>query len=246
MTTNSIDNTCLNDLSVSSATNGVERKVTVINSTNAANSAATVVTSVAGGTAGDAKFQALISGGQIWSAGLDNSDSDAFVLSSNVALGTTNVMRVSTTGLINYPLQPTFRARRSADVANATGDGTLYTVPFNTELYDVTNNYASPNFTVPIAGQYLVTAGVVFGNLSVGAGHTTVQILITSTALGDIANSRVNAASNSNGFIALNCSCISALAAADTVYVRAQVEGGTKTVTIQGYVTTFFACSLLS
>lgn len=53
---------------------------------------------VGSGAAGDAYFQAL-NGTVTWTFGLDNSDSDAFILAASAALGTTNVLRITTGGL---------------------------------------------------------------------------------------------------------------------------------------------------
>src|SRR3546814_7037875 len=49
-----------------------------------------------------------------WAWGVDNSDSDAYVISQNTTLGTNNIMRSSIAGEINFPLQPCFDAYNSA------------------------------------------------------------------------------------------------------------------------------------
>ncbi len=48
-------------------------------------------------TTGDVRYRASIDSGISWTWGLDNSDSDAFVLSRNASLGTNNVCRVDPT-----------------------------------------------------------------------------------------------------------------------------------------------------
>src|SRR3990167_1064209 len=53
---------------------------------------------VGSGAAGDAYYQAL-NGTVTYTWGLDNSDSDAFVLSASAALGTTNVLRATSAGV---------------------------------------------------------------------------------------------------------------------------------------------------
>lgn len=56
------------------------------------------VARVGSGAAGDAYFQAL-NGTVTWTWGLDNSDSDAFVLAASAALGTTNILRATSAGV---------------------------------------------------------------------------------------------------------------------------------------------------
>lgn len=66
--------------------------------------------------------------------------------------------------------RPAFSAYASADIANVTGDATVYTVALNTEDYDIGGNFASNTFTAPVAGKYRFSASV--GLKSTLAGHT--------------------------------------------------------------------------
>src|SRR3990167_142494 len=52
---------------------------------------------VGSGAAGDAYYQAL-NGTTTWTWGLDNSDSDAWVLARSAALGTSNILRITASG----------------------------------------------------------------------------------------------------------------------------------------------------
>ena len=56
-----------------------------------------------GATGGDPSVRFNIEGVQLWSAGIDNSDSDAFVISEGSALGTTNDFRIAVGGAISIP-----------------------------------------------------------------------------------------------------------------------------------------------
>lgn len=146
----------------SASLSGSTLSIDVVNSSNTASSSARMSATVAGGTAADATFRYSISGGQVWTSGLDNSDSDAWALASSVSLGTTNVMRVSTTGEINYPLQPAFQARLSTSQLNKTGNGTKYTIICDTETFDQGSDYNNVTgvFTAPVTGRYLFCAQV--------------------------------------------------------------------------------------
>jgi fibronectin-binding autotransporter adhesin len=161
-----------NDYTFTKATSGATTTLTVSNTSNTASSAANILAQVAGGTAADATYQSTISGGQAWTWGLDNSDSDAFALAGSATLGSTNVMRVSTAGEINFPLQPAFLAYVNTAIPNVVGDATVYTIIFDTEVYDQNGdfNLGTSTFTAPVTGKYHFDFGVLItGGTSISA-----------------------------------------------------------------------------
>lgn len=83
-----------NTLSVSLSASGAAVTSLLANTSNTASATALDHVQVAGATASDAMYRVSISGGQAYTWGLDNSDSDAFVGSVGTALGTTNFLRV--------------------------------------------------------------------------------------------------------------------------------------------------------
>jgi hypothetical protein len=163
------------NLSISAAVSGASLSATVANTSNTASATAFYNAQVAGGTASDAYYKAEISGGQAYTWGVDNSDSDAWVLSASATPGTTNVMRVSTAGEINYPLQPAFMAYLDTTVTNVTGDGTEYTVIYDTEVFDQGADFvlATSIFTAPVTGKYQMSA---VGTLIGGTVMTTILL----------------------------------------------------------------------
>ena len=164
------------NLSQSAAVSGASLSIQTINSSNTASATAFHQCQVAGSTASDAYYEANISGGQAWTWGLDNSDSDAYVLSASATPGTTNVMRVSTAGEINYPLQPAFFVYSTAGVTNVTGDGTQYTIAvFDTEVFDQNGDFASNTFTAPVTGRYMLTFSVqIVGGTNISAANARI------------------------------------------------------------------------
>jgi len=95
------------DVTTTSATSGATRTLLVSNSSNTASSQAKVQCTVAGTSAGDAYDQYTVTGTTDWTLGLDNSDSDAFVVAQGTALGTNNCIRIATTGEIPiFPINP--------------------------------------------------------------------------------------------------------------------------------------------
>lgn len=226
------------NLSQSAAVSGASLSVITSNTSNTASATAFHQVQVAGATASDAYYRCNISGGQSWIHGLDNSDGDAWALSSSATLGTTNVMRASTAGEINYPLQPAFSAYQNATASNVTGDGTNYTVIFDTEIADQNADYnnATGVFTAPVTGLVTLTAGVRLSGLGVANTGGSLSI---STSNGSYFPFNANVGTMrelASGGNALSM-CISALAdmdAADVASIVATVTGATKIVNVVG------------
>jgi hypothetical protein len=86
-------------VTVSKTASGASVPVSVANNSNTASSKAVISATVAGASADDAVYQAVVSGVTTWSWGVDNSASDAWVLSAGATLGTNNAISVSTSGV---------------------------------------------------------------------------------------------------------------------------------------------------
>ncbi len=172
-------NNSVNNTSGASNT-GETNTFTVTNSSNTASSAALLNITVGGSTAADAFTTYTVAGTTNWSEGVDNSDSDAYVIAASTALGTTNVMRVSTAGEINYPLQPAFSAYVNTTIPNVTGDGTFYTIIPDTELFDQNGDFtlASGTFTAPVTGKYQLNSVVSL----IGGTAITSQAIVIATS----------------------------------------------------------------
>lgn len=208
------------NLSQSASVSGASLSIQTINSSNTASATAFHQCQVAGSTASDAYYQANISGGQSWTWGLDNSDSDAWVLSGSSSLGTTNFIRADVgTGSLNYPQQPAFLASLANVVNNVTGDGTVYTCIYDTEVYDVGSDFdlATSTFTAPVTGKYEINYVVRI------SGGTT----INSSTTRCVTSNRVLRATSSN-IPSLNTSCGGTFTA-----LMDMDAGDTMTVTIQ-------------
>lgn len=162
------------NISQSAAVSGGSLSIITANTSNTASATAFYEVQVAGATASDAYFKADISGGQNWTWGLDNSDSDAFALSSNATLGTTNVMRVATSGEMNFPLQSAFLAYLASTALNKTGNSTTYTIGTDalTEVFDQNSDFnTNGTYTAPITGRVQFNGGVEL------IGNTILQII---------------------------------------------------------------------
>lgn len=82
--------------------------------------------------------------------------------------GSNVVLQSTTAGEITKPLTPAFLARSDAATAqnNVTGNGTIYTVLYPDEIFDVGSNYSSPTFTAPVDGIYEFFASTRGDNLT--------------------------------------------------------------------------------
>ena len=204
--------------------------VNAINSDTNAASTAYFQALVTGASAADAYYIAAISGAVSYSFGLDNSVSgDPFVISASINLGSSNLMTMQPAGSINKPLQPAFYAALSGNVTNTTGDGTTYTIAFDTEGFDQQGNFGSNTFTAPVAGKYQFNFSIGLSNLLVG--HTDAIVTIAG-----INYLRFNPFTTvgAGGILNLSGSILVSLAASATVVMQITVSGSTKTVTVNG------------
>ena len=143
------------------------------------------------------------------------------------------------------PLQPCFLAYNSADDENVTGNNTLATVDFDTEVYDQGGNFAADTFVAPVTGKYLLSSTVLLGE----AAGTIGQIqIVTSNRIyyGNFISP--NAIKDGNAQCHLSITVIADMDAADTAQVKVLVNGaGGDTVDIKGGAApyTYFSGALI-
>ncbi len=228
---------------VSASVSGASLSLSLSNTSNTASSSAFVETIVAGSSADDAYYKATVTGGQSWSWGVDNSDSDAFVISANATLGTSNIMRCLNSGEINYPLQPAFLASNSL-ASDVTGNNTTYTMIYDNEVYDQNNDYdGTSTFTSPVTGRYLLNASIVLGEL--GALFTAcTMIIVTSNRSFTLNVSAGGIERDAANILKKTISCMCDMDAADTSTVTVNVSGSTKTIdtNADGYFSGYLMC----
>jgi len=158
MTQTSVNNEFLNDLSVTTATAARDIYLNIQNTDNTNAASHAVVNLTTGGASGGNPQINISNSVEEFSIGMDNADSDAFKIAASAALETTTAKKIAS-GLITRPLQPAFNAHLSGVVTDVTGNGAIYTVIYNTELFDIGSNYATGTgiFTAPVDGNYLFT-----------------------------------------------------------------------------------------
>jgi len=218
---------------VGASISGVTNTLTVTNPSNTASSAARETIVVGGATASDPTINWNVSGVTNWEMGIDNSVSDNLTISQGTALGTNDTWRMDTTGRRTMPLQPCFSAYKSANQLNATGDGTVVTIVFDTEINDQSSNYnnATGIFTAPVNGTYFLCCAVGFN--AVGAAHTLSNLnMVTTSNTYQGPNYRCSTVADTGGGLIYNLVVQAVMTAGDTARVQWSVSGGTKTINI--------------
>ncbi len=137
--------------------------------------------------------------------------------------------------------QPAFGANNGSSRTDVTGDGTVYTLIFNSEKIDQANNFdGTSTFTAPATGFYNFSVSVVAGGLT--ASHTQYILSIVTTggtyeiSAGNAANMR-----DSGGNIIVNGSISVPMNATDTATCTFSASGGTKVVDIGSGNATYFS-----
>lgn len=216
---------------------------TADNTSNTANSNARLLLQVAGSSAGDAFGIAQISGGQSWSWGLDNSDSDKFKVSASSALGSTDCIAITSAGEITQPLQPSFLVTDGTGASNVTGDGTEYTELWPTEVYDQGADFSSNTFTAPVDGRYALNVSIRMEGMT--TGHTTAILrLVTTNRTYAYSHIMTSPPFTTKTF---HICVLADMDSGDTATTTIQLTGGTKVADIvASALANFFSGSLIN
>lgn len=143
-----------------------------------------------------------------------------------------DIMNMSYSGAVSFDdgpvtktLQPSFYVTIGSSV-NITGDSSVWTASFDTEITDRAGNFNTTTytFTAPVGGDYLLCASLGFDGFS--AGPTLCRLRIqTSNQSSVVSHNPGSATSDSLSFCHVRD-----MDANDTAFVTLQVDGGTKAV----------------
>jgi hypothetical protein len=201
------------------------------------------------GASGDSFVQFDINGTGEFRIGVDDDASDAFKVSQGSALGTNDTFVMTAAGERTMPLQPAFLTHRDADLTDVTGDGTTYTIVWDSEQFDQNGDFdGTSTFIAPVTGKYFFSVGIFTAQLA--AAHTVSQLYIVATGDTYRFDQCDPGAIASSGTLTFLGSAIIPMTAADTCVAQLRIAGGTKVVditgnTAAGNASNWFGCYLM-
>lgn len=233
------------------ATAGASRGLFVTNTdaTGASDSSATIEVQTQAASIGDPRLRLNVNGGQDYSFGIDNSDSDSLKINDDLSPSAgNNLWKMTSGGERTMPLQPAFLGYLNAADLNVTGNATQYTLGTNTaltEVYDQNGDFnTNGTFTAPVTGKYDLKAFMEMDNTSMGSAIVYALFIVTSN------NTFRSSSQNSGSAEPFKNNKVCALAdmdAMDTAVVQVLVSGiGADTADIAGGATliTYFCGTL--
>lgn len=142
-----------------------------------------------GASSGDAGIRFQVSGVTNWSMGLDNSDSDAFVISANNSIGTSNAMRID-----HASQDVQFLGDFALPAGNMTVSGTITADTVSETITDITfaqspllttnvNTGGAPTGATGDVNLMEVQTGEILEQFILGAGQTIIAPRMTTTGL---------------------------------------------------------------
>jgi hypothetical protein len=141
--------------------------------------------------------------------------------------------------------QPAFLVTLAGAVANVTGDGTVYTIAYDTTSFDQGTNISTNNtFTAPVSGRYYITGCVSLTGLAIGFTNARIDISVNGAQTRSF---QINPGVNipASGGLTISVSGIVTMAAAQTCVMRILVSGSTKTIGVGGDATDNYFCGYL-
>lgn len=220
------------------------RTLTVNNTDTNAASSSIMTSVVAAASTADPYYNCAIATSRSYAFGIDNSDSDSLKITTAATStaspsSATIFAKATTAGEWTYPLQPAFLTYASGTLNNVTGDGTDYTIVYDTEIIDQNNDFdGTSTFTAPVTGFYNFNT---FNGVAVSAGSGTLEgdsYIATSNRNYNGTNlptkERVANFVGINAWISFGTNCYADMDAADTATSHVEFNLGTKTTSLIG------------
>ncbi len=185
------------------------------------------------GASGDSFVQLDINTTSEFRVGVDDTD-DSFRISQGSALGTNDTFIMTAAGERTMPLHPAFSANNEVSDVDVTGDGTVYTVIFNQELFDQGSDYDTTTgiFTAPITGRYHFSCSVRTKDFDGTFTDGNIRIATSNNVFFGAQES--DSLRISNSYFSQRFDVIADMDASDTVEIQIQWSGGTKTLDVFG------------
>ena len=154
----------------------------------------------------------------------------------------TSTAIITDAGEMYNPSQPAFLAYNSATDLDVTGDSTVYTVDFDTEVFDQGGDFAADTFTAPIDGRYLLAVSVAASDLDADTYERFLVSLITSNRTYYIGIDSGLDYFSTGAIKSISTVVVVDMDANDTAHVTLTVAGGAKSVDCHGHATALYTC----
>ena len=185
------------------------------------------------GASGDSFIQFDINTTGEFRIGVDDPAGDAFKISQGSALGTTDTFVMTAGGERTMPLQSAFLVVLDSTVANVTGDGTVYTIVWDTEIFDQNSDFdGTSTFTAPVTGRYRLEANATMGGLAAANDEGHYEIDTSNRDYYSEINPGV-ARDVTNNTFPYYIIVLADMDAADTAVFTVMVDGATKIVDVE-------------
>lgn len=152
-------------------------------------------------------------------------------------------MLIDSTGAMTKPLQPAVQAKVSSGQYNITA-GSLYTIPFATEVFDQNADFDNSNytFTAPVTGKYFIGVNATIGQPPTVADYIQFKF--------ETSNRNYNATSDPDGFDSspvyhnFNLFALADMDANDTCIIKWLTQGSSDTTDFyaETYLSIYLAC----
>ena len=145
------------------------------------------------------------------------------------------------TGAVTKPLTPAFFAYNSIARSNVTGNGVLYTVLFDTELFDQNADYndVTGQFTAPVSGRYFLQAQVATDAQTTTNTDATFQLNTSNKSTDTYYNPGNMEGPSVTGQCSISASGVFDMDASDTAHIKVRVNQGTQIIGITANNTWF-------
>tara|TARA_A100001035_G_scaffold44040_1_gene31046 strand:+ start:747 stop:1754 length:1008 start_codon:yes stop_codon:yes gene_type:complete len=158
--------------------------------------------------------------------------------------GTTAIGQLEAPSELTLPNQPAIQASVGSNQLNITA-GSLYTIPFGTEIFDQGSDYdnSSYTFTAPVTGKYFINAQATIGGASEDSDYYQYAVVTSNRTYNTTVDpDLVQSPPVYNTFA---FSVLADMDASDTCIVKFLVEGGVSESTLDFYAQTYLSIFLV-
>ena len=138
------------------------------------------------------------------------------------------------TNIVSSQSSPVLLVYVASTISGVTGNGTVYTVLYDTVAFGDSANYSSGLYTVPITNNYLISACFTFSNIINAANSNLSGPILNGTTYAAIENS-MNALKDSLNTFSFNFTTTSFMTSGQTIGTVAKINNGsTASVNLSG------------